>query len=76
MPKYRGYKTILGVIPNVFHPSLLTTYRSLLTAHMIAHDINKVSIIILKINAIMTPNRIMIYMVRVAITIKTQNIPN
>ena len=36
MPKYHGYRIILDVIPNIFPPSMLTTYRSLLTAHMIA----------------------------------------
>ena len=36
MPKNHGYRIIVGVFQNIFLPSLLMCYRSLLTAHMIA----------------------------------------
>ena len=36
MPKYHGYKILVGLRWNIFPPLLLTSYRSLLTTHMIA----------------------------------------
>ena len=38
MPKYHGYRILVGVVPNVLPPSPLTSHHSLLTAHH-SHDI-------------------------------------
>ena len=36
MPKYHDDRILVGVSPNIMPTSLLTSYRSLLIAHMLA----------------------------------------